>query len=655
AGSQTINVSGDVYRLAAANTLGAVAFGNVHVGDSVQQALSITNTAANDGFSEKLTASFGASSDARITTSGGVSLLAAGSTDSSSMLVGLDTSAAGNVNGTQVINFVSDGSGTSGLGVSALASQTIGVSGDIVTNGSVFRLASASPATPNPVDFGSVRIGSTADQALSITNTAANDGFSEKLNASISSNGTPVTASGAFDLLAAQGTDSGSLHVGIDTGSAGAKSGSATIALVSDGTGTSGLGTTNLTPQTVNVSGDVYRLADPTLNTSSVTLAARRGDAAPTAAISVSNSSPDNFTEGLKAGIGATPAGFTGSGSIGNLAAQGTDAGSLQVALDTGIAGSFGGDARLDFESTGAGTTGAADISVGSQLVSLAGKVYEKAIAQVNTALVDFGIVHKGDVVTAKNVSVSNGAAVAGLNDTLQGSFINMPSGPFGGSGSVDVAAGQSDASSLLVSLDTSNAGVFSSSGDRLQFASHNPDMADLALANASLALQAQVNNYVDPTFLKTSGAGVLSGTGLNFMLDFGTLTQGSGMVSALLALANDASGPADLLDGAYALAVSDFLKSGFVDFTDLAAGQSQGGLQISLETLNVGNFSDTIVLSALGHNASGFSAAFGDVTLTVQARVQAGGGQIPEPGSLLLLTIALAIIVLQRRRGMLD
>ena len=119
---------------------------------------------------------------------------------------------------------------------------------------------------------------------------------------------------------------------------------------------------------------------------------ARRGDASPSAAISVSNSSPDIYTEGLDANIAGAPAGFVASGTIANLAAGGTDAGSLHVALNTGTAGSFGGSAQVNFMSTGSGTTGAADISVGSSLVNLAGKVYETAVTQVNTLLVDFGM-----------------------------------------------------------------------------------------------------------------------------------------------------------------------------------------------------------------------------------------------------------------------
>ena len=138
----------------------------------------------------------------------------------------------------QTINFASDGTGTSGLGITALDSQTIGVSGDITTNGNVFRLASASPATPNPVNFGNVRIGSGHRPGPDASPTPPPTMASPRsLNASISSNGAPVTASGAFDLLGPQATDSTSLHVGIDTSSAGAKSGSANIALVSDGDG----------------------------------------------------------------------------------------------------------------------------------------------------------------------------------------------------------------------------------------------------------------------------------------------------------------------------------------------------------------------------------------------------------------------------------
>ena len=139
AGSQTVNVSGDVYRLASAqiDNAGSFSFGNVHVGDTVSQALSITNDVVADGFSEKLNASFGSTSDGRILTSGSISLLGAGVTDTTSMVIGVNTAAAGVVNGTATVNFASDGTGTSGLGITALSSQDVSVSATI--QGGVYR------------------------------------------------------------------------------------------------------------------------------------------------------------------------------------------------------------------------------------------------------------------------------------------------------------------------------------------------------------------------------------------------------------------------------------------------------------------------------------------------------------------------------------
>jgi hypothetical protein len=101
--------------------------------------------------------------------------------------------------------------------------------------------------------------------ALSITNNAANDGFSESLNGSIGNGSNGVTASGSFTGLAAGATNNTSLVVGINTATAGSRNGTATIGLVSNGAGSSGLGLTTLSSQTVNVTGQVNFYADPVL------------------------------------------------------------------------------------------------------------------------------------------------------------------------------------------------------------------------------------------------------------------------------------------------------------------------------------------------------------------------------------------------------
>jgi len=163
------------------------------------------------------------------------------------------TGTAGLKSGTATIALVSDGTGSSGLGLSSLPSQTVSVSG------SVYRLAAASNHAPEIGQPGQCPRGwDLPIQSLSLSNTAAGDGFSEKLDASFSNPLGNVLASGSFNLLAAGATDSTSLGVTLNgTGTAGLKSGTATIALVSDGTGSSGLGLTSLPSQTVSVSGTV--------------------------------------------------------------------------------------------------------------------------------------------------------------------------------------------------------------------------------------------------------------------------------------------------------------------------------------------------------------------------------------------------------------
>ena len=371
--SQTVNVSGSVYNLASSSTIGAIDFGLRHVGDGpITRLLTITNTAPGGAFSEGLDSSFGAFSGtggSRISTSGSITNLIAGATDSSSMSITLDTSTVGNVNGTQAVHQASNGT-ISGLGNTALADQNPQVTGQ-VANGMVVRFAN--PQINNaPIDFGNVRIGTVlTPQAISVTNNVPNDGFSESLIGNVvGTSNSQVTASGGFGPpspnpeLAPSATDNTHITASIDTSSGGAKSGNAIINFKSDGTGFSGGTITDLGNTNVAVQGNVYRLANPTLNTSSVALAARVGDASPSAAVSVTNTSPDAFTEGLKASLGTAPSGFSSSGSIGNLAAGGTNSSSLRVGLNTATSGTFSGSVGVNFTSTGAGTDNAPDLAL---------------------------------------------------------------------------------------------------------------------------------------------------------------------------------------------------------------------------------------------------------------------------------------------------
>jgi len=127
----------------------------------------------------------------------------------------------------------------------------------------------------NNADIGVVKVA----QAITVSN-SADASYGEKLIADLSTVPPTLTAavvSGGPVTVNAGDPDNTSLKVGVNTETAGAKGGNVTLSLTSDGSGTSGLGTTNLNAQNVGglngVSGNVYDYATGALklNTTDVT------------------------------------------------------------------------------------------------------------------------------------------------------------------------------------------------------------------------------------------------------------------------------------------------------------------------------------------------------------------------------------------------
>ena len=130
----TVNVSATVYR-PAVGVLGStvVDLGNVHVGgEFVPGVIGVRNAVVADGYSEKLNASIGAVSGNAVAGGAGVTLLGAGQTDASGLSVGLSgTGVAGLKSGSARVDYVTDGTGTSGLGLLGVGSETVSVSGKV--------------------------------------------------------------------------------------------------------------------------------------------------------------------------------------------------------------------------------------------------------------------------------------------------------------------------------------------------------------------------------------------------------------------------------------------------------------------------------------------------------------------------------------------
>ena len=274
----------------------------------------------------------------------------------------------------------------------ALSGQTVqvvnnfdNVAGQTLTiTGSAFNLATASAATPNPVVFANQRVGAiNLTQALTITNTAVANGFSESLNATIASTGDACLAAASTCL--APGASSSVLQVGLNTASAGARSGQATITLASDGTGTSGFSALGIGTQVINVSGNVYNTAVGSATPTPVVIGNQRVGGSARQALTVANTAAAGaFSEALNASFsGATGTATNNGGSVSNLIAGGSNAAAMSVGVNTASAGAKSGNVTVSYTSDGTGAngnSGLAAIGAGGQVINVSGNVYNLAV-----------------------------------------------------------------------------------------------------------------------------------------------------------------------------------------------------------------------------------------------------------------------------------
>jgi MYXO-CTERM domain-containing protein len=341
---------------------------NVHVGSLAEGTLTVSNVAAPGA--ESLNASFGTTDGDVSSATGSVTGLAAGSSDSTSMTVTMNTSSAGAKTGiAEVVLESDDGQG----GTTPLPTEVVTV------NVNVYRFAEAT--VPADVNIGNVHVGDVVLESLAVTNAAAADGFSESLNANVTGATGGATGAGFVLLLAAGETNNTDVVVGIDTSTAGVKSGVVTLSTESDGFGTSELGTTSLGSETVNVTGTVYRYAEATVDTtSSITFGVVHVGDTVEQAVGIRNSAvADGYSESLNASVTGTAGSATGSGSFDLLAAGDTNNTGIVVGIDTNTAGSKGGTVTVGFVSDGDGTSGLGQTVLAGATIGVQGLVLNYA------------------------------------------------------------------------------------------------------------------------------------------------------------------------------------------------------------------------------------------------------------------------------------
>lgn len=405
----------------------------------------------------------------------------------------------------------------------------------------------------------------------------------------------------------------------------------------------------NTNRQVLTITGTAYNLAAANAAPASITIAAQRVGGTNSQLLTVSNIAPvGSYTERLDARFGMNGGSTSNNGgAINRLAAGSSNSTAMGVGVDTTTAGAKSGSVTLDYLSDGNGTSGLGKTRLASDYINVSGNVYQPASASVAKA-VDFGIVHVGDA-ASRNVAVTNTAPGATLGDTLQGT-ISGGGTAFRTTGAFAALASQmTDSSNLTVALNTASAGSFTSTATAM-LASHNNQMNDLALATQSVALTGQVNNYAKASFGGYSGSGNFSGSGSNFVLDFGSVKAGTGSVGGSLYVLNVGGNSSftDVMNGAFTTTgAPSFTFTGLGPITGLTGGSGQA-FSIALNNTTSGKFNEFINVNYGGTNASGYANAnLGSISLELRGVVS----PVPEPSTWAMLMGGLAIVAFRAKK----
>ena len=483
--TQSVAVSGTVFNLAAANTITTpITLTNIRVGGTFgTSALTISNTAPGGSYTEGLNAAFGSSTGAASTNSGTFSNLAAGQTNSSSLVVGLggssNTSLAGLVSGTQAISLVSNGT-VSGLADTSLTTQNVAISGG------VYNYANAA-YTGTTVAFGNVHQGASGvSQNVAFGNqTVTSASYQDLLNVSGTTTNSLVTANGFTGLAAStSGSTTNNLGLSANTGTLGSLASTVNLTLVSNANGVSGLSdgvaTVVGSPTAITTTGNVYSGQSTwatngsgswgTLNSSfgtnwganqgspgldagfTNTDTATFGSATTsgTAVVSLDGAAPSlraitfsntNASYNIAQGTGTGSLTLSGSGGAATVNVAGNQSISVPLTLGTSVNIDVAAGSQLTVNGAISGTSGSALSLTGSGKTIFTGTSTYTGNTNVNA-----GELLLAGALGNTAVSVGSGATLAGNGSILgdvtvsNGGTINPGTGPYDAAGPASYA-----------------------------------------------------------------------------------------------------------------------------------------------------------------------------------------------------------------------
>jgi hypothetical protein len=620
-GTTTVAVSGDVYREASGTAYTPLDF-NAHSGQAVPVFITVGNTALADGFSEDLVGTVLATSSGIVApgaTTGDIQAGATGtlSLDATSYYPGVYT-------GSVILELSSDGGPVDGLGTVDLGQQTIEVTGTVY-NYAVAEIVEVSgnrrlvaDGAGYALNLGQVGLGAAPVAVdLGVANAAA--AVADLLEGDFTESGDPEIALSGFNAFSgvAAGYLQPGLDITLDTGTTGIFS--QQITLFATGYDPSGF-VGALTPEVITVTGTVagnLAVANVT-SPASLTLANQRVDTTPlTDTLSITNNATAP-AEALDVSIASDSGAAISSGSITLLGAGDTNASAIAVGVSTSAAGVQTGSVTLNEVSDGANTDHAGTTPIGTETITVTGNVYRTAEASI-TQPVGF-VTHAGQAATVL-ITVGNTAVAGGFSEDLV-------SGVVDGSASTGVTALNTTTGDIVagaigtIGLQVLPAAVGPFTGsislDMTSDGAQIDGLGTVDLGLQTLAVSGTVDNYASAAITDLSGGSSTDVT--NGTIDLAPIAMGSSPVDIHLAVLNNATGPADLLTGSFAISADPaFSNSGFQPIVaGLGAGETDALPMVSLSTNQAGTFSETITLDASGSNASGYSGALTPETLTI-------------------------------------